>query len=89
MIMSIPRETTSSEFIEEVIIGILVDAYGEIPSVRRDTPLLSLGFQPSHAVLLAYLAKVAGLAIPTDDSFESVVTVGDFATACLSGGSSG
>ena len=57
--------------------------------MRRDTPLLSLGFQPSHAVLLAYLAKVAGLAIPTDDNFESVVTVGDFATACLSGGSSG
>ena len=88
MLMSIPRETTSSELIEEVVVSILVKAYGEIPSVRRDTPLLSLGFQTSHAALLAYLAKVSGLVIPTDDNFESVVTIGDFASVCFSGGSS-
>ncbi len=85
--MSAPHQTTSSEFIEEVILDIVKDAFGDLPLIRVDTPLLSLGFQPSHAVLLAYLSQVAGLTVPTDHDFASVITIGDLAAVCHSGGS--
>lgn len=84
--MSAPHQTTSSEFIEESIFDIVKDVFGDIPLMRADTPLLALGFQPSHAVLLAHLSKVAGLNVPTDHDFTSMNTIGDFAGVCHSGG---
>lgn len=59
------------------IADLLCEAYGPLPSLRPDTPLSALNFQPADAVVLCYLAKQHDFCVPTDSEFSTVVTVGD------------
>ena len=64
------------------ILPILSEAFGDLPHIRPDTPLASLGFEDCHAVLLAHLARIHGLTVPGDREFVSIRTVGDLSAAC-------
>ena len=68
------------------IANLLRLTFGEIPDIRMDTPLTSLGFQPADAVVLAMLNRshtgrqIADLRL-SDHAFSNIETVGDLAAA--------
>lgn len=84
--MSAAPEFTPLDFPEDRVRHILVHTFGELPPLRADTPLAALGFQPAHAVILVHQAELAGLSFPRSIDFARIVTVGDFAAACETGG---
>jgi hypothetical protein len=80
-----PSESALAGSHEEQIQRILLTVFGEVPLLRGDTPLTSLGFQPEHAVMLVHQAESVGVSCPRDLDFARVVTVQDFTEACASG----
>lgn len=82
MNMSNTGQAASAEFNDAEISNLLTLVYGDIPRLRRDTPLAALGFHPGNAVFLAHQAKVTGVSTLSDSSFEAIRTVGDLSVAC-------
>lgn len=70
------------------VADVLREAYEPLPSIRTDTPLSALNFQPSDAVVLAYIAQQHELCVPTDSDFAAIVTLGDL-SAILMGEATG
>jgi hypothetical protein len=68
------------------VVNLLRLTFGELPDIRLDTPLTSLGFHSADAVVLASLDRtlterpLEELCL-TDRAFAGIETVGDLAAA--------